>query len=91
MEGWTIKRGEEEVKVEVKQATWSYSLSDSVQQWNHQYQDFEITAGKMKDSARYAVLASDPSNNYHCTTLTSEETLRGKEVFWSLIQGRQKT
>jgi hypothetical protein len=49
--------------------------------WNHQYQDFEITAGKMKDSARYADLASDPSNNYHCATLTSEETLRGKEVF----------
>jgi hypothetical protein len=49
--------------------------------WNHQYQDFETTAGKMKDSARYADLASDPSNNYHCATLTSEETLRGKEVF----------
>ena len=49
--------------------------------WNHQYQEFEITAGKMKDSARYADLASDLSNNYHFATLTSEETLRGKEVF----------
>jgi len=49
--------------------------------WNHQYQDFEITAEKMKDSARCADLVSDPSNKYHCATLTSEETLRGKEVF----------
>ena len=49
--------------------------------WNHQYQDFEITAKKMKDSARYADSVSDPSNNYHCATLTSEDTLRGKEVF----------
>ncbi len=57
--------------------------------WNHQYQDFEITGGKMKDSARYADLASNPSNNYHCATLSSEETLGGKEVFWNLIQGRQ--
>ena len=49
--------------------------------WNHQYQDIKITAEKMKDSIIHAGLASDPSNNYHCTTLTSEETLRGKEVF----------